>query len=190
VLNRKLPRANLQISPEASLPVPNPDHAWKALSLVNEWIRHSDAKAGVTLAFAGVLGATLFNLAKDNTTRSFAFDLFVVIGCASLLLTAGLCAWTLTPRIDDRDSGVESINRLFFASISRHFKGDRLGYAEVLTTLTSNPEELVKDLANQIHANATIATLKSAYAKWAIRSALLSGACVGAVALIIGINGL
>lgn len=34
---------------------------------VNEWIRHSDAKAGVTLVFIGVLGTMLFNLVREFT---------------------------------------------------------------------------------------------------------------------------
>lgn len=132
----------------------------------------------------------MFNLVKESTTRSFAFDVFVVVGCCFLLLTAALCAWTLTPRVNDKDADPEAINRLFFASISHHFRGDRLRYTEVLSTLTSDPSELVKDLADQIHANAKIATLKAKYAKWAIRSALVGGACVATIALISGIASL
>jgi hypothetical protein len=169
---------------------PEPDHAWKALSLVNDWIRHSDAKAGLTLAFTGALGAMLFNLAQDASIRSVLFNVVVVAACSLLFMTAALCAWTLTPRVNDRDAAPDSINRLFFASISRHFKGDRLRYAEVLSTLTSDPHELVKDLAHQIHANARIATVKAKYAQWAIRSAVAAGACVATAALIIGIASL
>ncbi|SKC40400.1 hypothetical protein SAMN06295973_0607 [Plantibacter cousiniae] len=151
-------------------------------------MRHSDAKAGVTLAFTGALGAMLFNLVKEASHRSVLFDVCVVLGCILLLVTASFCARTLIPRVDDRDADPETINRLFFASISRHFDGERLRYAQVLSTLTSDPQELVNDLAHQIHANAKIATVKASYAKWAIRSALASGASVAAVALIIGLS--
>ena len=92
--------------------------------------------------------------------------------------------------MNDKDADPQAINRLFFASISRHFKGDRPRYGAVLETLTSDPRELVRDLADQIHANATIATLKAKYAKWAIRSALASGAAVAALATTIGITSL
>ncbi len=169
-------------------PEPNPDHAWKLLSLVNEWIRHSDAKAGVTLAFVGVLGTMLFNLVREFTQRSPIFDVVVVAACALLVLTAALCGWTLTPRVNDKDAAPEAINRVFFASIARHFRGDRPGYTEVLGTLTADPRELVRDLADQVHANAKIATLKAKYVKWAIRSALAAGACGAAVAIIVGIE--
>ena len=74
-----MPRFRLYRAPEKVRSEPNPDHAWKLLGLVNEWIRHSDAKAGVTLAFTGVLGAMAFNLAKDFEQRSFLFDSVVVL---------------------------------------------------------------------------------------------------------------
>lgn len=173
---------------EATATSPDPDHAWKALALVNEWIRHSDAKAGVTLAFAGVLGAMTFNLAKDSTARSLAFDVLVVVACALLVLTGGLCGWTLTPRVNDKDADRDAINRLFFASISRSFKGQRQEFADVLHTLTADPVELTRDLAHQIHANARIATVKAEYAKWAIRTVLAAGAVVAALAIAIGIG--
>lgn len=175
---------------EEVVPDPNPDHGWKLLGLVNEWIHHSDAKAGVTLAFTGVLGTMVFSLVKDFDQRSSLFDVIAVIACVLLALTAGLCGWTLTPRVNDEDADPESINRLFFASISTHFRGDRPRYSEVLSTLTADPQELVKDLADQIHANARIATVKAKYAKWAIRSALAAGAAVAGLAAIIGMTNL
>ncbi|WP_190814252.1 hypothetical protein [Saccharopolyspora pogona] len=60
-------------------PDPDPDHAWKTLALVNEWIRYADAKAGVTLAFTGVLATMVFNPTKDFDRRSTTFDLLVVL---------------------------------------------------------------------------------------------------------------
>lgn len=167
---------------------PNPDHAWKALALVNEWIRHSDAKAGVTLAFTGVLGTMTFNLAKGFEPRSAAFDILVIIACTLLVLTGALCGWTLTPRVNDKDADRDAINRLFFASISRNFNGKRRQYSDVLHTLTANPAELTRDLADQIHANAKIATVKARFAKWAIRSALATGAAVAALAIVMGVT--
>lgn len=165
---------------------PNPDHAWKVLALVNEWIRHSDAKASVTLAFTGVLGTMTFNLARDFESRSPIFDALVVVACALLVLTGGLCGWTLTPRVNDKDADRDAINRLFFASISRSFKGRREEYVDVLHTLTADPVQLTRDLADQIHANARIATTKAKFAKWAMRSAFAAGATVAALAIVIG----
>lgn len=175
------------ITPVSS-PEPNPDHAWKTLALVNEWIRHSDAKASVTLAFTGVMATTTFNLAKDFTARTALFDTLVVMACFLLLMTGGLCGWTLTPRVKDKDADRDAINRLFFASIDRNFRGKRQEYSEVLHTLTSEPVELMKDLADQIRVNARIATVKATAAKWAIRCALAAGAAIAALALVVGIT--
>lgn len=174
-------------SSELSLPEPEPDHAWKTLALMNEWIRHSDAKAGVTLAFTGVLATMTFNLAKGFTQRGTLFDVLVAVGCLLLLLAVLLCGWTLAPRVKDKDADREAINRLFFASIDHNFRGERKRYGKVLSALTADASELTKDLADQIHANARIATLKANSVKWAIRCALLAGIVVGALALIIGI---
>lgn len=169
-------------------PAPNPDHAWKALSLMNEWIRHSDAKAGVTLAFTGVLATMAFNLVKDFHHRSPGFDVLIVAACALLATTAALCGWTLTPRVNDRDADPEAMNRLYFASISHHYRGKRPHYGQVLSTLTADAAELTQELADQIHANAKIATVKAACAKWAIRSAFASGAVVATLAITVGVS--
>ncbi len=167
-------------------PEANPDHAWKALALVNEWIRHSDTKAGVTLAFTGVLATMLFNLVKDFDERWWLWDHVVVAACLLLVLTGGLCAWTLTPRVRDKDASKLAINRLFYASISKNFKGERQGYIEVLRTLTADPDDLTRDIAHQVHANAEIATTKAKWAKWAIRSAVGAGAMVAFLAVLVG----
>ena len=171
-----------------SSPEPNPDHAWKTLALVNEWIRHSDAKASVTLAFTGVMATMTYNLAKDFTSHTALFDTLVGIACLLLFITSAWCGWTLTPRVKDKDADRDAINRLFFGSIDRNFRGKRHEYSEVLHVLTSDPVELTKDLADQIYVNARIATVKATAAKWAIRCALAAGVVIAALALIIGIT--
>lgn len=176
------------LPPQPPSPVDaNPDHAWKALSLVNEWIRHADAKAAVTLAFTGVLATMLFNLVKDFESRTVGSDLVVVTACALLVITGGLCAWTLTPRVRDKGTSSLVVNRLFYASISKNFRGDRHRYIDVLHTLTADPDELARDIAHQVHANAEIATTKSTWATWAIRSAVAAGAAVALLAILIGV---
>lgn len=178
-----------------AVPDPNPDHAWKALALVNEWIRHADTKAAVTLAFTGVLGTMTFNLVKDFQHRTWLFDVFVIVACVLLVATGALCGWTLTPRFTEKkrnksvDREVEAddvVNRLFYGSIAKGFKGKRRQYSDVMHALTADPVELTRDLADQIHTNAEIATTKNFWVKWAIRAALLAGAAVAGVAIVIG----
>ncbi|MCX5046239.1 DUF5706 domain-containing protein [Aldersonia sp. NBC_00410] len=163
-------------------PEVNIDHAWKLLSLVNEWIRHADAKATATLAFAGALGALLYNLVKNQTNTATVLDAVVVAACLFLGATILLCGLTLAPRIRDKDAIPEDINRVFFASIAQQ---PRLDYRAVLRTLTEDAHELIRDLADQIHANAQIATKKNTSAKWAIRALLAAGVCLAIVAILI-----
>lgn len=179
---------------------PNPDHAWKALALVNEWIRHADTKAAVTLAFTGVLGTMTFNLVKDFEHRTWYFDALVLAACVLLVATGALCGWTLTPRFKEKkkktknnknaDQVVEVeddvVNRLFYGSITKGFKNNRRQYSDVMHALTADPVELTRDLSDQIHTNAGIATTKNFWVKWAIRAALLAGAAVAGVAIAIG----
>ncbi|WP_416354943.1 Pycsar system effector family protein [Curtobacterium sp. VKM Ac-2887] len=173
---------------EQAASLPNPEHAWKTLLLTNDWIRHADAKAGVTLAFTGALGTILFNLVKESAPRSVAFDVIVVLASSLLVLTAGLCGWTLTPRATDRDSDPTMISRIFFGSISKNFDGDRRRYAEALEVLTADQRELVREIAHQVHVNARIATVKMKFATFAIRSALAASACLAIVVIMVGIS--
>ena len=169
---------------------PEPEQAWKLLDHIDGWIRHSDSKAGVTLAFVGVLATMLFNLVKDFEHRTFLFDMLVVLAALFMVLAAAFCAWTLTPRTDDAEADPESINRLYFGSIASDFSGNRPRYRDTLTSLVADPAELTRELADQIHANARIATVKSRAAKRAIRSALAAGAMIAALATIVGISSL
>lgn len=82
---------------------PDPDQAWKALSLVNEWVRHAETKIVATLAAAGLSGGLLYNVAKGWPEPSV---LAVVLGylAAVALVSAGwACAMGLVPR---RTAGV------------------------------------------------------------------------------------
>lgn len=167
--------------------VANADHAWKLLSLVNEWIRHADAKATATLAFTGALGALLYNLVKKQTDAGVAFNIFAVVTCIALGLALLFCGLTLTPRVkdNDQDADPDTINRVFFGSITKHYDGQRPAYRDVVRTLTEDPHELIRDLADQIHTNARIATTKNRHVQWAIRSLLAAAVCLAVVAMLI-----
>jgi len=130
----------------------------------------------------------IFSLANNFESRTLLFDVLVVIACSLLVATSILCALTLIPRIDDLEPDTDSINRLFFVSISQHFRGQRKSYVDVLHTLISDPAELTRDIAHQVHANAIIATVKAKYAKYAIGAAIATSAFVAAIAVVVGIT--
>jgi hypothetical protein len=84
----------------AGNPQPDPDQAWKALALVNDWVKHAESKAGATLAAAGVSGGVLYNLVKNTTDPEPVVDV-VAVGCVIATATSGLLAlFALVPQLE------------------------------------------------------------------------------------------
>jgi hypothetical protein len=152
--------------------------------------RHAEAKVGVVLAATGVSGGVLFNLVKQRSDTSWAFNIAAAV-CGAAVVGAGVCAMTgLYPvvRLQKRRTADESVNPLFFHDVARAYKGDAPSYGAVLHTLTSNPDDLVRHLGQQIHANATVAQRKYRWANRAIRALLLALLALGALAAIIALK--
>lgn len=168
---------------------PDPDQAWKALALVNDWVKHAETKLGVTLAATGVSGGVLFNLVKDRTATGGIFNVVAVV-CAAAVFVAGICAMVgLYPRVGLRRKTVDdAVNPLFFHDVARAYKGNAPSYSAVLHTLTTNPNDLVRHLGQQIHANATVAQRKYRWANRAIRALLVDLLMLGALAVVIALN--
>jgi hypothetical protein len=151
----------------------------------------------VTLAFVAVTATTLLNLVKDHKSWTCPLASATALGAAALLGAVACAALALFPRVRDRrrstasepaDENVgdeEAVNLLFFGDVNRRYGHDRPTYREVLALLTSNPAELTQHIADQIHANARIATVKFKFVNGAIGFELLASVAVGAVALII-----
>ena len=176
-----------------------PEHAWKVLSITNEWIRHADAKTGVTLAFAGATATMLFNLLnRQGTVRTPGLWIASLIGVAAIMCTTVSAGLALIPRVKPRKVGGEEggsatgsqevMNLLFFGDVQRVYADDRPTYREVLGTLTTDPERLTGQVADQIHANAHIATQKFRWADRAIRFELVAALAVGATALLVAMG--
>lgn len=169
---------------------PDPDQAWKALSLVNDWVKHAEAKLGVVLAAAGVSGGMLFNLVQGHHKGSVAFRIAASV-CGTAVFLAGLSAMTgLYPivRLRDRRPADEEANPLFFHDIARAYKGDAPSYGQVLHTLTASRKDLVRHLGQQVYANATVATRKYRWANHAIRALLVDLLALAAASIIIAMK--
>lgn len=168
-------------------PQPDPDQAWRALSLVNDWLRHAETKLGVTLTATGVSGGVLFNLVKDRGDGSVAFNAAAAICCMAALV-AGVCTMCgLYPvvRLGRKQRNAdEVINPLFFHDIARAYRDDAPSYGAVLHTLTTSPDDLVRHIGQQVHANATVVQHKYRWANWAIRALLVDLLALGTVAAI------
>ncbi|MFJ7909721.1 Pycsar system effector family protein [Kitasatospora sp. NPDC096204] len=149
---------------------PNPDHAWKALGLVIDWIKHAETKAGATLAATGVTGGLLFNLIKDVAEPS-AWLITSAALCGLTVLMAGLCTgMVLWPRLKMKE---DPTSLLYFHHIARgHAASD--SYAVSLVALTKDMEALVAEIAAQSWANSKVAHDKYMWGGRAIRLLLLA----------------
>lgn len=179
-------------------PVADPDQAWKALSLVNDWIKHAEAKVGATLAASGAVGTMLYNLVRGSKGAPCYLTLLIVLCGASIIAVVVSATIALLPRLsiakkpkkestDDLDQ--DPVNLLFFSTVARRFAGDGPTYVEVLHSLTSDREELTRQIAHQVHANATVAHRKFQWANRAIFALIAALLFLGAVAVIIGDKG-
>ncbi|MBQ1096641.1 hypothetical protein KBY55_11190 [Streptomyces sp. b94] len=164
-------------TPEAE-PPPNPDHAWKALGLVVDWIKHAETKAGATLAATGVTGGVLYNLVKDVGTPSTWLIASASL-CGLAVLAAGLCAGlVLWPRLKMRE---DPTSLLYFHHIARgHSASDT--YAMSLAALTKDMEALVTEIASQSWANSKVAHDKYMWGGRAIRLLLIALALLSVTA--------
>lgn len=151
---------------------PNPDQAWKALGLVNEWIRHADAKVGVTVAATGVASVLLFNLMNGQQDPS-KFLVGAAVLTALLLLAGAVCGFaSLIPRVrlNGRREPETFTNLLFYRHIGRGYADRGAVYVDALGRLTLDAQGLTKHIGEQVYANATVADRKYTWSDRAIRS--------------------
>ena len=160
---------------------PDPDPAWKALTLVNEWIRHAESKATAILAFAGISAGVLYDLVKDQSHPSVLLSIAATVCTLAIVAAAGAGLVGLAPRLRSQHQAQQPINGdgagdptdnpsnlLFFSHIARDYKGDASTYAQVFGSLSSNPAELTRLVSHQLHANADVAQRKYQLANFAI----------------------
>lgn len=139
--------------------VADPAEVWRILSLVNDWIKHAEAKAAGTLAAAATSAGILYNLVKDVTNTSRLLDIVAIL-CAACISGGGIfAAWALRPRLWAKE---EPTSKLYFHHIARRHPRPTKGaeYLAELHGLTNDREALVVDISSQVWANAHVATDK------------------------------
>ncbi len=154
--------------------------AWKAVGLVNEWVRHAEAKAGTTLAAAGVTSGVLYNLVKDE--QNFGIILAIAApACAILAMAAAICAViALWPRLTSKDNPTSA---LYFDHIARRHPTSATGYVTELKELIASPDAMLEELGLQIWANARVARRKYFWAGLALITLIGAALALGATAL-------
>ncbi|MCK1822467.1 DUF5706 domain-containing protein [Streptomyces sp. XM83C] len=199
------------------IPSPNtlqPEHAWKALNLVNDWVKHAETKSVAALAAAGVAGGVAYNLLKDQSNPGIVLDVVAVVGCLMIFLAGlfamaalapqlkpplpgelrsklrGMWARRSVPRGESETEPAQAeaerspTNLLFYGDVKRQYEHDAPTYAQVLAALTGNDEEITNHIALQVHANSLVANRKYVWANRAIRALRVGLVCLALIALI------
>lgn len=163
--------------------------SWDILKSINEFIRFSDTKAGVVLAFAGGSAAYLSN--KVEVIRSiivahqsdpWGWILYV----ATLLFVIGLLATLVSAFATLRPMLTLGKKRspIFFKHIAEDYADDHTVYAkQVLKDLDDSSFD--EEMAEQIVTNSKIATKKYFWVDKAILSLSMTGTLWVAIVLII-----
>lgn len=153
-------------------------YGWDVLRAVNEFVRFSDAKAGVVLAFAG--GSAAFLATKIDTFHSVIVshrDAWgVILYCAvfsylvSLVVTI-VCAFkSIWPSLESTNQ-VRSL--IYFRHIAEDYGDDHGKYADRLDGC--DDAVFLRELAHQIVANSQVATKKFGWVAVAIKSLAWTG---------------
>ncbi|MGA5299474.1 Pycsar system effector family protein [Nucisporomicrobium flavum] len=138
--------------------------AWHMVSLVVEWTKHADTKAGATLAGAAALGGLLYTLVDREPRPSMAFLGAVVVCAVAVVATAVAATMALRPRI--RPSSVAS-QPVFHFGVAQRF-ADSDGYGREFATLTSDRHALLMALSEVVWNGAVVATRKYRVVRWAV----------------------
>ncbi|BBC69062.1 DUF5706 domain-containing protein (plasmid) [Mycobacterium marinum] len=154
--------------------------AWKAVGLVNDWVKHAETKAAATLAAAGVMGGVLYNLVKSQTSYDCLMQLAAPLCGLLIVAAAGFAIAALWPRLARSDPPT---NALYFDHIARKHPHSPTGYVEELRALVLAPDQLLTQLGQQVWANARVARRKYQAVGLGLVFLFSAGAALGLVAL-------
>ena len=139
---------------------------WRVYTSTNEWIRFSDAKAGIVLATEGVVvGVVYSNISslRDIVVHHPAFFYFLLACSISGAVSFYFSVRCLLPTVSVGD--LTSV--LFFGQIARHYK-DPSSYENAAKDLLSDSSHIRAQLSQQVWANSKIAAKKFALVNRAI----------------------
>jgi pycsar effector protein len=159
--------------------------AWRAVGLVNEWVKHAEAKAATTLAAAGIVTGVLYNLVKGQHEIGLVLGIAAPV-CGLLAVAAAVCAVVaLWPRLGSRESPTSA---LYFDHIARRYLKAPTEYVTELKRLIASPDELLEQLCQYVWANAHVAHHKYRWAGRGLVALLGAAICLGLIALVIAVK--
>jgi hypothetical protein len=179
-------QTNAAAEPEVD-PTVDAAEAWKAVGLVNDWVKHAETKAAATLAAAGVMGGVLYNLVKGQTSFDCLMRLTAPL-CGLLVVAAAGCAIVaLWPRLARSEPPTSA---LYFDHIARKHPHSSTEYVKELRALVLAPDELLSQLGQQVWANARVARRKYQAVGWGLVLLFSAGGALALVALDLALRSL
>ncbi|MBX2846203.1 MAG: hypothetical protein KTR13_08305 [Saprospiraceae bacterium] len=134
------------------------DHYWGAINYIASLIKASEIKAGLILSFYGIaLGfiidsiGTVYETIESNTVFSVLSMIWFVLVGASIFFSVRCFMPRLETQFDE--------NVFFFKDIISKY-GDIHSYSQKLYEVSTEEEELFRQLGHQIYINSKIASLK------------------------------
>lgn len=160
--------------------------AWQVLGLVNDWLKHAEAKAGLALATAGVLAGLLYNLVQDETEPPW-WVVAPALASIGSIIGAGVCgAFAVLPR---RWRKRPAVSRIYYDHIARAYpqegEDETAKIAEFkhdFALVTSSRQHLFDELATQVWANSHVATVKYKWSTLAILFVIVGAAALAVTA--------
>lgn len=148
------------------------DQAWRILGLVNDWLKHAEAKAGLALATAGVLGGLLYSIATSLSDPKW-WTITALVVAVICVVSAGVCgAMAVVPRLWRKDPAT---SKIYYDHIARAYPKKTkkhpsrlLAFQRELTTMADDKSTLFDELSAQIWTNAHVASAKYKWSTWAI----------------------
>ena len=139
---------------------------WKTYSIINEWIRFSDTKAGAILAANGVIASiVLSKLANGKNLLDVhpIFPILLIIGIITTFISIILCIICLSPtlKVGDKTNSV-----IFFANIAERFE-THCDYEKIAQDVLADEKQAATQIAQQVWANSKVAWKKYKAVAWA-----------------------
>lgn len=141
------------------------------------WIAAAEGKAGFAVAIDTAMLAGLATAYADAEGIGCLTTILVVLTAWTTAVSVVFAGLVVRPRTDGPERSL-----FFFGRIAEMTRQD---YGASLTSATD--QELLKDLADQIHRNAEIAIEKHSWSRRSISAAFLAGILwIASIALLVG----
>lgn len=149
--------------PENQAHTGDPDAAWRTLGLVNEWVKHAETKATLTITANGVMATVLYNTVKEAAPLNDPATMAAVLTGYFITLGALLAAVALWPRLAP---SAEPTNALYFNHIADKYyrPEDTEEYVDHFRKISMSDSTMFSEVSTQVWANSHVASLKF---KWA-----------------------